>query len=81
MFVGFLWAFWHAAPALSAIPQHQGDLSREACIACHLQGVNAPLMPHRDLGRFRCAIWRGDGGEWSNTVTARRLARRTVDDG
>jgi hypothetical protein len=51
MFVGFLWAFWHAAPALSAIPQHQGNLSREACIACHLQGVNAPLMPHRDLGR------------------------------
>jgi hypothetical protein len=51
MFIGFLSAFWSAAPALSAIPQHQGDISREACIACHLHGANAPLMPHRDLGR------------------------------
>jgi hypothetical protein len=51
MFIGFLWAFWSAAPALSAISEHRGDISREACIACHLHGVNAPLMPHRDLGR------------------------------
>jgi hypothetical protein len=51
MFIGFLWAFWGAAPALSGIPQHQGEINRDACIACHLHGVNAPLMPHRDLGR------------------------------
>jgi hypothetical protein len=51
MFIGFLWAFWSAAPALSAIPAHQGDISRKACIACHLDGANAPLMPHRDWGR------------------------------
>jgi hypothetical protein len=50
MGVGFLWAFWHAAPAMSAIPQHQGSLSRDACLGCHLHGVDAPLMPHRDLG-------------------------------
>jgi hypothetical protein len=54
MFIGFLWAFWSAAPALSGIPQHQGKMTRDACIACHLHGVNAPLMPHRDLGR--CAL-------------------------
>jgi len=54
MLIGFLWAFWSAAPALSAIPQHQGEIPREACIACHLRGVNAPLMPHRDLGR--CSV-------------------------
>jgi hypothetical protein len=51
MCLGFLWAFWSAAPALSAIPEHRGDISRDACLACHLQGVNAPLMPHRDVGR------------------------------
>ena len=54
MFIGFLWAFWSAAPALSAIPEHQGNISRDACIACHLHGLTAPLMPHRDWGR--CAL-------------------------
>jgi hypothetical protein len=54
MFISFLWAFWSAAPALSAIPQHSGELRRDACLACHERGVNGPMMPHRDLGR--CAF-------------------------
>ena len=51
MLIGLLWAFFSAAPALSAIPQHAGDLSREACLACHARGINGPMMPHRDWGR------------------------------
>ena len=42
MFLGFAWAFWSAAPALSGIPQHQGEIGRDACIACHLQGDGSP---------------------------------------
>lgn len=54
MLVGFMVAFWSAAPALSAIPQHTGDINQTACLDCHLRGVKGPLMPHRDFGR--CSV-------------------------
>lgn len=57
MLIGFLWAFLSAAPALSAIPQHTGEIDREACLACHARGANGPIMPHRDWGGCMWCHW------------------------